>query len=180
MRNTFGNAGDDIEIDTGSEVIQLTGPVTMINVFHAPTLTTLQFVQRQDMDRLELIGVRVWKHWRDACKNTELRGTPVIISCDSYGPTTWNGNHLIMGAMDASNVGCICIALYPDWTDARHEAWQKDLFADAGNDHAEALRTAWSAIISDNAQGNPSLEACMTNLRRLYGADVTGYRKQME
>lgn len=181
MIKYIGKPGDTVRFNTGSEIITLTGPVPLMRLFHAPTLTTLEFIDRRDIGRLELVGIRVWKHWRDACKDMAMRGTPVIVLCDNYGPTRLEGRTLTMSAIDATiNVGCYGVTLYPDWTDQQHHNWQTKLFADAGSSHSEALRTAWCAITARSAPGNPSMSACMADTVRHYPADVAGYRNQLK
>lgn len=175
MLSSMGKIGETYKIDTGAEIIELTAPVPLVRLFHPDSLTTLEFIIRRDVMRLELTGVHVWQNPREACKDIKLRGTPVGITCDSFGPTRMDGNGLVVSSMDAVNIGCLCIAKYPDWSDQKHRTWQTKLFADAGSDHAEALRVA-SAAITGHAS-NPSLGACAADSVQRYASDVAAYRK---
>lgn len=173
----IGKPGDTVEFDTGAEKFAIPGPVPLLRAFVASAMTTLEFVPRSDVGRLELIGLKVWKNWQEATQNIARRGHPIALHCQSFSVTEADrrDNILTLSAMDAFNACCFCFTFHPEWSDRRHARWQRSLFADTGNDAPEALWTAWAAIHWPD-HPNPEVGARMQNVLKHYPADVAGYR----
>lgn len=172
----LGKPGSVIEYDTGAERFKLNCPVPAFRFYVSSVKTSLEFVLRSDIGRLELTGLAIYPNWRAAA--AVRKGHTVALHFDWWGPTTadFGTNTLSLSAMDTLNVCCLCLAAYPNYSDAWHRRWQRSLMADAGADADSALRQAWAAIHWPNQRNNPELMARLRNILDHYPADVAGYR----
>lgn len=178
MMHFIGRPGDTIELDTGLAVITLQCPAMFKRVFHADSMTTFEFVlvhHDVPVPRWKLTRLRVWKDGRDACADLEQRGSVVSIECDDLGGETEIMPHVLtLNAMDSLNICTLCLATYPNRSDAWHRKWQRRVFSETGQDSVAAQQIGLLAAYGLPGR-NPEQNALVQIAADQNSEDVAAY-----